>query len=98
MFGNPLRPLVAMSASQSKLSENDRKLVESTLAWIKSNLELIRNTWGTGSEQYESAVSIMETFLKDEMKKNNVEVDLGELMAKLSLDAKPTSEADKTKS
>lgn len=86
MFGNPLGPLVAMSASISNLPENDRKLIESTLTWIRTNLENIRSTWGAGSEQYESAVSIIETFLKDEMKRNDVEADIGELMQKLSLD------------
>lgn len=86
MFGNPLGPLIAMSLNKSGLSEDDRKLIESTLTWIRSNLENIRKTWGSGSEQYESAMSIMETLLKDEMKKNNVDADVEELMQKLSLD------------
>ena len=100
MFGNPLGSLVAMSLNKASLSEDDRKLIESTLTWIRSNLENIRNTWGSGSEQYESAVSIMETFFKDEMKKNNVDADIEELMQKMSLDGskKSTPESAKSKS
>ena len=88
-----------MPTSKSNLSEDDRNLIDSTLTWIKSNLQLIRNTWGTGSEQYESAAAIMESFLKDEMKKNNVEADIGELMQNLSLDeSKSTSDSNQSKS
>ncbi len=95
MFGNPLRLLIGMSSKSSHLSEDDQKLIESTLTWIKSNLENIRSTWGSGSEQYESAVSIMEAFLKEEMKKNDIDTDIRQFMQNLSLDG---SESNRSKS
>ena len=97
MFGDPLRNVAAMSANKSPPSLETSKLVEEVLFWIKSNLRNIEAVWGRGSEQYESAASIMEQYIKrnTDLEKDDIE----KLMQKMSLeDSSSTSESNKSKS
>jgi uncharacterized protein YukE len=57
------------------------------LDYIRSNLRNIRNTWGASSQQYQSAVEIMERALKDSATRLVLkDSELEELMGQMSLE------------
>jgi hypothetical protein len=97
MFGDPLRPLAVMSASKRSVSPDTRKLMEEVQEYLLRNLRNIQNTWGVGSEQYESAAAILDSLEKNLKKPDVKRSDINELMQKLSL-GDSNSVADSTKS
>jgi hypothetical protein len=97
MFGDPLRQIASMSAKGDKkqLTPQDQKLIEEVIQYIYANLKNIRNVWGVGSEQYESAASILDQYLESnlqQLKIDKEDVDIEGLMQKMSLEDKtPTA-------
>ena len=88
MFGNPLNTIMStVKKNSSNPSPETLQLVKQVFEYIRANLINIRDTWGTGSAQYKSAVEIMDQFLEENMKKLKVEKpDLEKLMNSMSLD------------
>jgi hypothetical protein len=105
MFGDPLKQLANMSAKGEKrqFSPQEQKLIEEVVQYIHANLRNIRNVWGVGSEQYESAASILDQYLESKLQQLKVDkedVDIDALLQKMSLDdqAQTTSKSSQAKS
>lgn len=74
--------------------ENTLKMIEEVLDFIRSNLNNVRNTWGSSSPQYQSATEIMKKCFADNMEKLHVDTtgaNLEALLSDLSLEGKAKS-------
>lgn len=74
---------------QSSQDSSTLNLISSVLDFIRGNLSNILETWGRDSPQYQSASTIMQAYLTENVKRIKGEVQEGEidaLMQGLSLE------------